>query len=91
MLLPESEAHLVVLVVVRLTVPPVEPEHHDGHLGLDRHDDHDHDRDHDHDHDHDDYGGHLDLDLSIIKMIMIMTLPPPNIFMIKRTTRTMGR
>ena len=25
MLLPESEAHLVVLVVVGLTVPPVEP------------------------------------------------------------------
>ena len=68
MLLPESETHLVVLVVVRLPVPPVEPEHHDGHLGLDRHDDHDHDH----------HGGHLDLDLSIITMIMIMimTLPP---------------
>ena len=42
MLLPESETHLVVLVVVRLPVPPVEPGHHD--LVYDDHDDHgDHD------------------------------------------------
>ena len=40
MLLPERETHLVVLVVVRLTVPPVEPGHHDGHLDLDHEPEH---------------------------------------------------
>ena len=40
MLLPESETHLVVLVVVRLPVPPVEPEQHDGHLDLDHEPEH---------------------------------------------------
>jgi len=28
MMLPECEAHLVVIVVVRFTIAPVEPDHH---------------------------------------------------------------